>query len=239
MTHRQCTIELENKCSAYTLCNPSWSIVSGSCAKALPPTLGPSESGSSLFIKTPHRARGSVGVLTYDLQIESTEECDGKMAVMFSVPYDFNLYSNWYAVGLFDENKVCDYSLYEEMYYNTENGFVRGQAKDGGLTYKGEAVTIRATMSDSCTPVINIQAVLSERLGKCSELSYQSKSRYGSAVVGYKYSRIDGGVTSSKVLFQTTAERFNPRWPTKTESLTLISSCHSSFSTLVDLYISL
>ncbi|XP_044037708.1 conoporin-Cn1-like [Siniperca chuatsi] len=163
MPRRQCTIELENKCSAYTLCNPSWSIVSGSCAKAFPPTLGPSESGSSLFIKTTRAACGSVGVLTYDLQNESTKKCDGKMAIMFSVPYDFNAFSNWYAVGVFDENKVCDSSLFKEMYYNTENGFVRGQAKHGGLTYKGEAVTIRATMSDSCTPVIKIQAVLSER----------------------------------------------------------------------------
>ncbi|XP_044040340.1 bryoporin-like [Siniperca chuatsi] len=159
-THRQCTIELENKCSAYTLCNPHVSTVSGSCAKALPPTLSPSESGSALFIKTPDTACGSVGVLTYDLQNASTEKCDGKMAVMFSVPYDFNVYSNWYAVGVFDENKVCDNSLYEEMYHNAENGFVRGQAKDGGLTYKGKGVAVRATMSDSYTPVIEVQVCI-------------------------------------------------------------------------------
>ncbi len=79
------------------------------------------------------------------------------MAVMFSVPFDFNLYSNWYAVGVFDVYTKCDHSLFKDMYYSAERGFVRAKAKDSALTFRGEAVTIRATMSDSYTPVIKVQ----------------------------------------------------------------------------------
>ncbi|XP_035533249.1 DELTA-thalatoxin-Avl1a-like [Morone saxatilis] len=159
-THRQCTIEFENKCSTYTLCNPCVFIKSGFCEKPMPPTISPSESGSALFIKTPKTACGSVGVLTYDLQKGSTQQYDGKLAIMFSNPYDFNLYSNWFAVGIFDMNKQCDENLYKEMYNKPEKKFVRGKAKDLSLTHKGETVTVRATMSDSYTPVIKVQVCI-------------------------------------------------------------------------------
>ncbi|XP_042248853.1 DELTA-sagatoxin-Srs1a-like [Thunnus thynnus] len=156
-THRQCSIEIENKCSGYTLCNPRVHTVSGFCETPLPPTLGPAESGSALFIKTPQTACGSVGVFTYDLLNGSTKQYDGKIAVMFSNPYDFNLYSNWYAVGVFDMGKTCDPDLYKEMYKNAEKGFVRGKAKGPSLTHTSNRVTIRATMSDSYQPVIKVQ----------------------------------------------------------------------------------
>ncbi|XP_026202360.1 bryoporin-like [Anabas testudineus] len=156
-THRQCTVELQNKCSVYTLCNPHVHTISGRCDKPLPPSLSPSESGSALFIKTPHTACGSVGVFTYDLHNESADKSEGRIAVMFSVPYDFNFYSNWYAVGVFGLDKQCGKHLFEEMYNYTERGFVRGKAKGPSLTHKGGVVTVRATMSDSYQPVLKVQ----------------------------------------------------------------------------------
>ncbi|XP_045897287.1 DELTA-sagatoxin-Srs1a-like [Micropterus dolomieu] len=156
MANRQCTFEIDNKCSEFTFCNPQVFTYSGIYEKPLSPTLGPSESGSALFIKTSNTACGAVGVFTYDLQNKSTEKCDGKMAVMYSVPYDYNFYSNMYAVGVFDVDTKCDYDLYKEMYYGAGSMFVRGKAKDS-LTYKGKDVTIRATMSDSKTSVIKVQ----------------------------------------------------------------------------------
>uniref|UniRef100_A0A8P4GKI9 DELTA-sagatoxin-Srs1a-like n=1 Tax=Dicentrarchus labrax TaxID=13489 RepID=A0A8P4GKI9_DICLA len=129
---------------------------SGFCQKPPPPTLRPSESGSAMFHKTPFSVCGSVGVLTYDLQNESTQQYDGKLAVMFSVPFDYMSYRNWFGVGIFDMNTKCDYSLFDEMYNKPETTFVRHQA-NFKLIYKGKAVTIRATMSDSSKAVIKVE----------------------------------------------------------------------------------
>ncbi|KAK2833951.1 hypothetical protein Q5P01_017840 [Channa striata] len=156
-THRQCTIEIQNNSCNYTLMTPRIYTESGSCEKPLPAVIGVSSSGSALFVKTPHTACGSVGVFTYDLYHHPSKQNRGKMAVMFSNPYDFNLYSNWFAVGVFDMSKQCDHDLYKEMYNNKEKGFVRGQAKCGCLNHTSHAVTIRATMGDSYQPVIKVQ----------------------------------------------------------------------------------
>lgn len=79
------------------------------------------------------------------------------MAVMFSVPYDFNLYSNWYGVGVLGLDAQCGKPLFEQMYNQVERGFVRGKAKGPSLTHKGTNVTVRATMSDSYQPIMKIQ----------------------------------------------------------------------------------
>ncbi|KAG1967948.1 actinoporin-like protein [Pimephales promelas] len=43
---------------------------------------------------------GSVGVLTYDLFERNRNDYIETLAIMFSVPWDYNLYKNWFAVGL-------------------------------------------------------------------------------------------------------------------------------------------
>lgn len=155
-THRQCSIDLKNRCSNYTLLNPSVHMVSGSCEKPLPLVIDPSSTGSALFVKTPNTACGAVGVFTYDLRNKSTTESTEKIAVMFSVPYDFNLYSNWYAVGIFDKSKECNYDLYYQMYNKTDKTFTRGKAGPG-LNHKKDQITIMASMTDSYEPVIEVE----------------------------------------------------------------------------------
>lgn len=58
------------------------------------------------------------------------KKCTEKISTMFSVPYDFNLFSNWYAVGLFDKSKECNHYLYYQMYNKTDNMFVKSKAND-------------------------------------------------------------------------------------------------------------
>ncbi|XP_072224854.1 DELTA-actitoxin-Aas1a-like [Leuresthes tenuis] len=110
-SHRQCSLEIKNKSSKYTLSEPVH-LISGNCEVPLPPTLGPSETGTALFIKAPHTACGSVGILTYDLLQESSRQFRGRMAVMFSVPYDFVLYSSWYGVGVLGRDMLCNKELF-------------------------------------------------------------------------------------------------------------------------------
>lgn len=156
-THRECWMEIVNKCPGCTLTNPRWYTFSGRCASPFPPTIPFDAPGSARFIKTPHTACGAVGVVTYDLLQDDTDRASEKMAVMFSNPYDFNLYSNWYAVGIFDQNKGCNENLYREMYYETNDSFVRGQAGGPVLTYKGKEFTVQATMSDVYQPVMKVE----------------------------------------------------------------------------------
>ncbi|XP_012711615.1 DELTA-sagatoxin-Srs1a-like [Fundulus heteroclitus] len=156
-THRQCKVEIQNKTSSFTLREPLVHLFSGNCESPLPPTLRPTETGTALFVKTPHTACGSVAVFTYDILQESNRQDRGRLAVMFSVPYDFNIYSNWYAVGAFSKDKLCDEDLYREMYYASQRGFVRGKAKGPSLTHKAGHVTIRASMSDSYQPVLKVE----------------------------------------------------------------------------------
>ncbi|XP_039681428.1 bryoporin-like [Perca fluviatilis] len=151
-TWRQCYITVINYSSEYTLCNPCQYTQSGRCTQTPTPQIGPQSYGRALFTKTPYTARGSVGVMTYDLQ-HSTY----KIAVMFQVPYDYSMFSNVYAVGIFDKSQECNYDLYYKMLYKPPTSFVRGEAKGPSLTYKGDRVNIVATMTDQFEAVIHVE----------------------------------------------------------------------------------
>ncbi|XP_070703500.1 DELTA-thalatoxin-Avl1a-like [Pempheris klunzingeri] len=156
-THRQCTVYISNECSKHTLCNPRVHTESGRCFIPLPPTIKPSATGDALFSKTANTARGSVGVFTYDLLNNSTKESTEKIAVMFKVPFDLNLKSTQYALGLFGISTECDRDLFREMSKNTNTTFIRGKAKGPSLTHTNDTVTMVATMSDCYQPVIRLQ----------------------------------------------------------------------------------
>ncbi|KAM4536204.1 DELTA-sagatoxin-Srs1a-like isoform 1-T2 [Fundulus diaphanus] len=156
LTHRECTVTIHNKTSGFILRDPRVQLIKGNCATPLTPDLSPNESGTALFKKTRDTACGSVGVFTYTIVNKSTNQDNSRLAVMFSVPYNFNFYSNLYAVGEFSEYKQCDKNLYHEMYYDSNDNLVRGHAKGPSLTHKGSHVTIRASMSDSYQPVLKV-----------------------------------------------------------------------------------
>lgn len=110
------------------------------------------------FTKTSAKASGAVGVLTYDLFERNSGKAREKVAIMFSVPYDYNMYKNWLALGIYGEDKEVDEGLYKEMYYNKEQqGFVREEAKGCGLTYEGSALDIKATMSPLGKAILKVE----------------------------------------------------------------------------------
>ncbi|KAL3065178.1 hypothetical protein OYC64_015373 [Pagothenia borchgrevinki] len=156
-THRQCTIELKNQSSKYTLCNPRVYMGSGRCTVPLPPSIQPDSSGEALFAKTPNTARGSVGMFTYDLKDNSTKQCSKKIAVLFKVPFDMKLNSVEYAVGELDVSQECNRDLYREISKKTNITLVSGKAKGPSLKHESENVTILATMSKCNTAVIKVQ----------------------------------------------------------------------------------
>ena len=81
------------------------------------------------------------------------------LVVMYSVPYDHNLYSNWCGVGIFDF--VADTSGYFDMMYNnTERGFKRKDfwSNLDPLTYKEDSMfVVQATMDNNHKPDIKVR----------------------------------------------------------------------------------
>ncbi|KAK7939338.1 hypothetical protein WMY93_002664 [Mugilogobius chulae] len=155
---RQCHVEISNESKCYSLCNPSLHTRSGFSAEPLPPKIDPLGLGEALFVKAPVVARGAVGVFTYDLLNNSTRCYEGKIAVMYKVPFDLNINRIEYAIGVFASGTECNKQLFRQMSQNTGKNFIKGKAKNTSLTYSGEFLTIRATMSTNYTPAMKIQA---------------------------------------------------------------------------------
>ncbi|XP_062257303.1 DELTA-sagatoxin-Srs1a-like [Platichthys flesus] len=156
MPHRHCAIEINNNSGSYTLASPRVFTESGHCAVPLPPMVGPCSAGSAMFNKTTSCATGAVGVFTYDLFNADLNDYSHVMAVMYSVPYDRMLYSNCFAVGIFERGNDCDYNLYDRMYNGGENNFVRAKADGSFISYEGDYVIVSASMSDSGEAILRV-----------------------------------------------------------------------------------
>ena len=88
---------------------------SGTSDEFLPPYLSSEEGAIFPGRKTEGPvATGVVGVLCYYVPKRRKSLC-----VMFSVPFDYNLYSNWWDVQMFSGKISPDQQLYEQMYYGS------------------------------------------------------------------------------------------------------------------------
>lgn len=133
---------------------------SGYDKEHLPSSISPDEEGSAQFAKIAGTTCGSVGVFTYNMMRK--EENTKKMAIMWSVPFDYNFYSNWYAVGIYNTAKPCDSKLYREMYYEDDKQFYRYQADSKSETYRQGDVVIKCKMTNCCEPTVIIDITSSE-----------------------------------------------------------------------------
>ena len=58
-------------------------------------------------------ATGSVGVFAYYMK-----DAHKTIAVMFSVPFDYNIFSNWWNVKIYPGKERATHDVYKSMYYN-------------------------------------------------------------------------------------------------------------------------
>jgi len=110
MHDRRCALSLSNVAGS-RLINPQWYFSSGGTHSALYPEIVTGYTGLNLFLKTPWALRGTVGVLTYDI-----EGTDFKVAVMWEVPYDRNLYDNMFNVKVYPKSFATNDDMYDQMY---------------------------------------------------------------------------------------------------------------------------
>ncbi|XP_071770904.1 DELTA-stichotoxin-Hcr4a-like [Centroberyx gerrardi] len=157
-SRRNVTIEISNLTNNYCLLNPKVFLDSGNTHIPPQPTVRPLKTEVCNFSKTSAKASGAVGVLTYDLFERSRNDYIETLAIMFSVPYDFNLYKNWFGVGIHSKGKECNEALFKEMYYNkTQEGFVRLEANGSGITHDGSYLDIKATMSPMGRAIMKVE----------------------------------------------------------------------------------
>ena len=79
------------------------------------------------------------------------------VVVMYSIPYSFDLHTNWCGVGIFDINHDVDF--FQLMYYDTEDKFKRKDYyyDSDELCYDGDdRFEVSATMSTHHTPDIKV-----------------------------------------------------------------------------------
>ncbi len=115
--------------------------------------------------KDDNTASGAVGVLTYELFNMQNRQCSELMAIMFSVPFDYNFYKNWLGVGIFDHEQACDHKLFDDMYNGKDfTNFVRHESNGSGVLYKGNMLDVRACMSDEGRAIIKLE--LYDKMGR-------------------------------------------------------------------------
>ncbi|CAJ1076157.1 DELTA-stichotoxin-Hcr4a-like [Xyrichtys novacula] len=157
---RSVTIEITNITGNYCLFNPKVFLDNGEVYSCPQPSVRPQKTEVCTFSKSSSKATGSVGVLTYDLFEMSRNDYIESLAIMFSVPWDYNLYKNWFAVGIYKKGRECDEALFKEMYYEKkqqEHGFVREEATGSSINYVGNYLDVKATMGPLANATMKVE----------------------------------------------------------------------------------
>ena len=89
-------------------------------------------------------ATGVVGVLAYKT-----------LAVMFSVPFDYNWYQNWWNAKLYPGNLRANYNQYVDLYYDA-NPFKANGWHERSL---GSGLKFRGSMSSSGQATLEIHVL--------------------------------------------------------------------------------
>ena len=95
-------------------------------------------------------ARGVLGAVAFYVpKIQST------VAVMFSVPYDYNLYQNWWNVKLYKGKPRASCAMFNDMYYYA-NPFRANGWHERDL---GSHLKFRGIMSNAGTSTLEIHVL--------------------------------------------------------------------------------
>ena len=136
-----------NRASFYT---PSSYFESGTSDTTLPNefTSGQSIVWGARNSSGPFVLSGTVGVFAYNSNDGDT------LAVMWSVPFDFNLYSSWWNVEVYSGTVKANREMYNEMYKNAE---FRGDNNWYGPKELSRGYTITGSMANSSVTSLEIR----------------------------------------------------------------------------------
>ncbi|XP_038608692.1 DELTA-thalatoxin-Avl1a-like [Tachyglossus aculeatus] len=120
------------------------------------PLIPPAAKGHCVFVKRNFSLRGSVGLLVYEIE-------DHTLAVMFSNPFDYNLYKMEFAVALssYSEGTQDLKALFDLLYQETEKTWLV-VAKEKlcesqlPLVLRAGRLMVTATMSNNVKAILKV-----------------------------------------------------------------------------------
>jgi len=112
MHDRGCAIATANSGSGVILENPRFWLKSGMSYAHMPPEVQYGHSALKLFVKKDWQATGTVGIVSYDIK-----GTDKKVAILWSVPFDWNLYDCWFNMKIYSQSYPTGDHMYDQMYY--------------------------------------------------------------------------------------------------------------------------
>lgn len=123
------------------------------------PSVRPMMTECCTFTKSSSSPTGACGVLMYDIIGRLNTGATESLAIMFSVPWDYNLFKNWFALGIYKQERSCDGELFKEMYKGEEQNhdFVRAEAVGSGINYVGANHDIKATMTSLGKAIMKVE----------------------------------------------------------------------------------
>ncbi|KAI4899037.1 hypothetical protein NFI96_027256 [Prochilodus magdalenae] len=154
-TSKKVTIEISNKSDTYILTNPRIHTLNGYCHLPPKPTINNNTKEACSFSKTGYSTFGVEGVLMYKI-LQNESDHVAELAIMFSVPYTYIGFRNWFAFGLYESNTPCDENLLKQMYEGS-GPFNRGEGTGSTITYSDKGVAVKGTMSSSGHSIIKIE----------------------------------------------------------------------------------
>uniref|UniRef100_A0A8C4XCN3 Uncharacterized protein n=1 Tax=Erpetoichthys calabaricus TaxID=27687 RepID=A0A8C4XCN3_ERPCA len=121
------------------------------------PTIKAHTAEACSFSKRKFTPCGSVGVMTYNICENIQNKSNKCLAIMFSVPFDYTYYDNWFGVRILKNDEACNQDLFNKLYYNVEYGFGRKKALEGMISYSGEGIEINAVMSNAAECILKLE----------------------------------------------------------------------------------
>ncbi|XP_032898237.1 DELTA-thalatoxin-Avl1a-like [Amblyraja radiata] len=153
MADRSVEIQIMNNSENQFLTTPAVYIYSGYIANLPTPVINPGKKGNAVFTKTASTARGSVGVLTYSFGRT-------QISMLFSNPYDYNLYSMVFALYIPPLPELTDENLYYRMYseLSPSESFAKAELSSGTqkLSVNGGNLVISATVKKMDNSLIHV-----------------------------------------------------------------------------------
>ncbi|XP_031749604.1 DELTA-thalatoxin-Avl1b-like [Xenopus tropicalis] len=147
-------IEISNKSSSIILSCPSTYCDSGRVHSQPSPSILPGTVDRCVFVRTPSAARGSVGVLTYQLSGNYT------LAIFFSNPYSYVLHKVHLGLWIYAGTDKPIKNVYKEMKDNRVSSRFYKHCDIGNetqtLEVSNDNVRVLATMTNTKKAVLRV-----------------------------------------------------------------------------------